>query len=51
MGNGQLMKTLAELADKTLSPKEDNQMFHNKGLERKCESCGVDTLPLLPEAM
>ena len=44
------VKTLTELADKTLCFEKDDKMIHIiKYLERKCESCGVDTLPLLAE--
>lgn len=45
-----VLKTLTEAAENTLCPKEDGKMFYNiKCLERECESCGVDALPLLPE--
>lgn len=49
-GEYPVLKTLTELVEKTLCPKEEGKMFHNiKCLERECESCGVETLQLLPE--
>ena len=45
-----VLKTVTEAAEKTLCPRQEDKLFHNiKCLERECDSCGVDALPLLPE--
>jgi len=45
-----VLKTVTKAAEKTLCPKQEDQLFHNiKCLERQCDLCRVDALPLLPE--
>ena len=45
-----VLKTLTEATDKTLCPKQEGKPFHNiECVQRECDSCGVNALPLLPE--
>ena len=47
-----VLKNVTEAAEKTLCPKQEDKLFHNiKCLERQCDLCGVNALPLLPEEM
>lgn len=45
-----VLKTVTEAAEKTLCPRQEDKLLHNiKCLERECNSCSGDSLPLLPE--
>lgn len=45
-----IWKSLTEVAEKTLHPKEENIIYHQiECWEWNCESCSIDKLQLLPE--
>ena len=47
-----VLKNVTEAAEKTLCPIQEDKLFHYiKCLERQCDLCRVDALPLLPEEM